>query len=56
MEVHDDERNGLRTVINLLTAPVGAPSFGFGFDRARVVAEQPDHLEGGSLWNVYARR
>ena len=56
METHDDESNGLRAVIDLLTAPTGAPRFGFGFERARVVAEQPDDLEGGSLWNVYARR
>ena len=54
MEVHDDERNGLRTVIDLLTAP--ASGDGFGFPKTRVVAEQPDELKGGSLWNVYARR
>ena len=54
MEVHDDERNGLQTVIDLLTAP--ASGDGFGFLKTRVVAEQPDELKGGSLWNVYARR
>ena len=54
MEVHDDERNGLQTVIDLLTAP--ASGDGFGFPKTRVVAEQPDELKGGSLWNVYARR
>ena len=56
MEVHDDERNGLRTVIDLLTAPASGDGFGFGFPKTRVVAEQPDELKGGSLWNVYARR
>ena len=56
MEVHDDARNGVRAVTALLTAPTGAPRFGFGFAPSRVVVEQPKDLEGGTLWNVYARR
>jgi len=62
MEVHDGDGDGLQTVLDLLTAPtrvderVGSGAGGFGFDKARVVAEQPDELLGGTLWNVYARR
>ena len=63
MEVHDGDGDGLRTVLDLLTAPTrvdererGSGAGGFGFDKARVVAEQPDELLGGTLWNVYARR
>ena len=63
MEVHDGDGDGLQTVLDLLTAPTrvdererGSGAGGFGFDKARVVAEQPDELLGGTLWNVYARR
>jgi hypothetical protein len=63
MEVHDGDGDGLQTVLDLLTAPTrvdererGSSAGGFGFDKARVVAEQPDELLGGTLWNVYARR
>jgi hypothetical protein len=63
MEVHDGDGDGLQAVLDLLTAPTrvdererGSGAGGFGFDKARVVAEQPDELLGGTLWNVYARR
>ena len=59
MEVHDGDGDGLRAVLDLLTAPTRDSkigSGGFGFDTKNVVAEQPDELVGGTLWNVYARR
>ena len=59
MEVHDGDGDGLRAVLDLLTAPTRDSkigSGGFGFDKKNVVAEQPDELVGGTLWNVYARR
>ena len=59
MEVHDGDGDGLRAVLDLLTAPTRDSTIGsggFGFDKKNVVAEQPDELVGGTLWNVYARR
>ena len=59
MEVHDGDGDGLRAVLDLLTAPTRDSiigSGGFGFDTKNVIAEQPDELVGGTLWNVYARR
>ena len=56
----------MRAGMDLLTAPLrgggegnlsgAAEAFGFGFDREKVIAEQPEDLIGGTLWNVYARR